>query len=56
MLLLALLAGALTIDRTDGVDGLAMFVMIAVILPPHRLTAISRGCRSCGDWTAARPG
>ena len=54
VLLLALLAGAVTIDRTDGLDGLAMFVVVALILPS--LTAIFSWLPVVRGWAAARPG
>ena len=54
VLLLALFAGAVTIDRTDGLDGLAMFVVVALILPT--LTAIFSWLPVVRSWTAARPG
>jgi hypothetical protein len=54
VLLLAMLAGAMTIDRTDGLDGLLMFVALALILPG--LTAIFSWLPVVRDWTtAARP-
>jgi hypothetical protein len=54
VLLVAFLAGALTIDRTDGMDGLTMFVLAALVLPV--LTAIFAWLPVVRGWAAARPG
>jgi hypothetical protein len=53
VLLFAWLAGALTIDRTDGMEGLTIFVLAALILPA--LTAIFSWMPVVRDWVAARP-
>ena len=51
VLLLALLAASVTIDRSGGVEGLAMFVAVALILPG--LTAIFSWLPVVRGWTAA---
>lgn len=53
VLLLAWLAGALTIDRTGGMEGLTAFVLSALVLPS--LTAIFAWTRTVRAWAAARP-
>lgn len=52
VLLVAWLAGAATIDRTDGMQGLSVFVLTALILPA--LTAIFSWLRTVRGWVAAR--
>jgi hypothetical protein len=53
VLLLAWVAGALTIDRSDGLEGLSVFVMAALVLPV--LTAIFAWLPVVRAWAAARP-
>jgi Na+/proline symporter len=53
VLLLAWVTGALTIDRTDGLQGLTTFVLLAMILPA--LTAAFSWTRNVREWAAARP-
>jgi hypothetical protein len=51
VLVLAWLAGAATIDRTDGMQGLSFFVVTALLLPA--LTAIFAWQRTVRGWAAA---
>jgi hypothetical protein len=53
VLLMALLVGVVTIDRTGGTEGLAIFVLMAAILPV--LTAIFAWLPIVRGWAAARP-
>jgi hypothetical protein len=53
VLLLAWLAGAATIDRSNGLEGLTVFVVSAAVLPS--LTAIFAWQRVVRGWVAARP-
>ena len=53
VLLLGWLVGALTIHRTDGLQGLTTFVLLAMILPA--LTAAFSWTRNVREWAAARP-
>jgi hypothetical protein len=53
VLVLALLVAVVTIDRSGGVDGLAVFVLMAAILPV--LTAIFAWLPTVRGWAAARP-
>jgi hypothetical protein len=53
VLLLAWLAGAATIDRTNGLEGLTVFVVGALVLPI--LTACFAWQRVVRGWAAARP-
>ena len=53
VLVLAWLAGAATIDRTGGLEGLSVFVMTAVVLPV--LTGIFAWLPTVRDWVAAWP-
>jgi hypothetical protein len=53
VLLLAWLAGAVTIDRTDGLEGLTVFVFAALVLPV--LTAVFAWLPVVRGWAAARP-
>jgi hypothetical protein len=52
VLVLAWLAGAVTIDRTDGMDGLTVFVFAALVLPV--LTAVFAWIPVVRSWAAAR--
>ena len=53
VLLMALLVGFVTIDRTGGTEGLVVFVLMAAILPV--LTAIFAWLPTVRGWAAARP-
>jgi hypothetical protein len=52
VLLLAWLAGALTIDRSGGLAGLTVFVVVALVLPV--LTAVFAWLPRVRGWVAAR--
>ena len=53
VLVLAWVAGAMTIDRTDGLDGLTVFVLAALVLPV--LTACFAWLPVVRGWAAAGP-
>jgi hypothetical protein len=53
VLLLALLAAAVTIDRTSGLDGILMFVLFAMVLPV--VTAVFAWLPVVRGWAADRP-
>jgi hypothetical protein len=53
VLAVAWLAGALTIDRSNGLAGLSMFVLLAAVLPA--LTAIFSWVPTVRSWVAAWP-
>ena len=53
VLVLALVVGAVTIDRTGGTEDLAVFVLMAAVLPV--LTAIFAWLPTVRGWAAARP-
>ena len=53
VLVLALIAGFVTIDRTGGTNGLVIFIVLAAILPG--LTAIFAWLPTARGWAAARP-
>jgi hypothetical protein len=53
VLLMALLAAAVTIDRTSGLDGIVMFVLFAMVLPV--VTAVFAWLPVVRGWAADRP-
>jgi hypothetical protein len=53
VLAMAWTAGALTIDRSGGLSGLTLFVVMAAVLPV--LTAVFAGLPRVRGWAAARP-
>ena len=53
VLVLAWVAGSVSIDRTDGLDGLTVFVFAALVLPV--LTAVFAWMQVVRGWAAARP-
>jgi 4-amino-4-deoxy-L-arabinose transferase-like glycosyltransferase len=53
VLLLALLAAAVTIDRTSGLDGIVLFVLFAMVLPV--VTAVFAWLPVVRGWAADRP-